>query len=172
MLCLKKPMSGSRLLLLLLVLALLIPMLAACQPRQTASDKVSHEPLSEETIKEIRTAWEADPPIGTRDFHYAFDYASPENYYGTYGDCIALFYGYDPNADAESFPCLKVADSYFCYNAEFKIVVYREGEFAHLPQAYQDGWLTEEQVEFMAEHHRSVNYACVDHGYYMEEKNE
>lgn len=152
----QKSMLFRKLILLLLALGLLASMLAGCQTES------SYEPLTEEKIKEIRTAWETatNPPFGSRDYHYRLDFTSPDHYYGTHGDCIALFYG-SRDADAEMLYDILVADS--CFHSSLNapmLYIYRDGEFKLITVAYEDGWLTKEQVASMAEHHKTTNNYC------------
>lgn len=144
-----------KLILLLLAFVLLASMLAGCQSES------SYEPLTEEKVKEIRTAWETatNPPFGNRDYHYLLDFSSPENYYGTHGDCIALFYGFrDVDADGSTY--IPVAGQYIHSEFASKIYIYRKGEFKEIIIAYEDGWLTKEQVASIAEHHKSTSNYC------------
>ena len=154
----RKPIHIRKLILLLVIIAAITSAFAACQ----TVPESSYEPLTEDKIKEIRTAWDTavDPPLGNRDYHYLLDFASPDNYYGTHGDCIALFYGYR-DTDAEMLYDILVADSCFhsWLNAPM-LYIYREGEFKLITEAYEDGWLTKEQVESMAEHHKTTTNYC------------
>ena len=153
---LKKPILIRKLILLLSVLAVLIPMLTGCQSAPTSS----YEPLSDEKIVEIRAAWDAapEPPLGHRDYHYLIDFASPNNYYGTHGDCIVMFHEFSP-IDVGLTGCIRVADLEIRSSTPARLIVYRNGEFSYIEKAYASGWLTKEQIESIVEHHNTTyNY--------------
>lgn len=65
------------------------------------------------------------------------------SYYGTYGGSVAvMFGGWADTAIATQ----TVAGQYFWYPTLTTISVYHEGAWADLPEAYEKGWLTAEDV--------------------------
>ena len=96
--------------------------------------------------------------MGNRDYHYLFDYASPENYYGTYGDCIALYYMW-PEADVCITGTILAGDLLFHSPLPANLIIYRNGEFAEIRDAYAKGWLTYEQIVSMQEYHKTTSNA-------------
>lgn len=148
-------LNPKKLILLLLTFALLIPLLAGCQSKPTSS----YEPLSDKKIEEIRTAWETalEPPLGNRDYHYLIDFASPDNYYGTHGDCVALYYQLTSDLFGPEPSAFEVAGHVFYNRNNPRLYIYRNGEFKSIAQAYEDGWLTEEQIASIAAHHNTTS---------------
>ena len=148
----------------LILLAMTISLFTGCQTEQTPqepSGESSYEPLSEEKIQEIRAAWEAaaEPPLGHRDYHYLIDFASPDNYYGTHGDCIALYYLRTSELLGPEPHSFEVAGHIFYNRDNSRLYIYRNGEFKSIVHAYEDGWLTEAQVASIAAHHNTTyNY--------------
>ena len=143
----KKPIYTCRLILLLLVIAVMTSVFAACQPMPDSS----YEPLSEEKITEIKTAWE-ESPINTSKGHPCWwDLTSEKQYYGTHGDCVAIF----AEAMTTATKVLDVAGVKIWNGNRFHIYIYRNGEFAELEDAYEKGWIEKKHVESIAEHHKN-----------------
>ncbi len=73
-------------------------------------------------------------------------------YYGTYGDCIAVF--------ESTWLCVlsgkQVADSEFSHSSSFVIWIYHDGEFCTIEEAWEQDLLTKEQVALMAEYHKKA----------------
>ena len=142
--------------LFLLAGLLLIPILAACQSQQTADPTLSHEPLSEEKIKEIKSAWMTNPfDNWTEDQFYRWDLTSGDCYYGTVGDCIIIF---DTLKDSviQITGNIQIAGISLTSPLPAVIFVFRHGEFAYITTAYENGWLTKEQIMSIAEYHSTI----------------
>lgn len=73
-------------------------------------------------------------------------------YYGIYGECVAVF--------EHTMLCWvetkHIADSEFTHSSSFVIWIYHDGEFCTIEEAWEQGLLTKEQVEQMAEYHRKT----------------
>lgn len=73
-------------------------------------------------------------------------------YYGTYGDCIAVF--------ESTMLCVvsgkQIADSSFSHSSSFVIWIYHDGEFCTIEKAWEQGLLNAKQVELMAEYHQKA----------------
>ena len=147
MLHLKKPILIRKLILLLSVLTLLIPMLAGCQSAQTPSHESSYEPLSAEKIKEINAAWETSPIKGYEGSRVWWDLTSDMNYYGTHGECVViqsiLLYGGDTGfgESTEEIAGIKTTSKHLYY-----FIVYHNGEFVWLREAYEQEWMTKDNL--------------------------
>ena len=73
-------------------------------------------------------------------------------YYGTYGDCIAVF--------ESTMLCWvetkTIADSAFTHSSSFVIWIYHAGELHTIEAAWEQGLLTKKQVALMAEYHENA----------------
>ena len=74
-------------------------------------------------------------------------------YYGTHKDCVAFLYR------KFSWPSVshrfEVAGYEFAYAHYFEIIVYRDGEYIDLSEAYQRGWLSQQQIKSIAHYHQT-----------------
>ena len=145
-----------KLILLSLALVVLFPVLSGCQSSTPPSQESSYAPLSDEKITEIKKAWEANPLDNcSKDRHYLWDLRSEEYYYGTHGDCIVIF-DMAKDYDLCASGTLRIADVRLNSQYRALVVVYRNGEFMHIIDAYNNGWLTIEQIHSIAEYHGSI----------------
>jgi len=131
---------------LLLVIAVGISALTACQPMPDSS----YEPLSAEKIAEIKAAWEISPINASKGRPCLWDLTSQKRYYGTHGDCVAIF----SEGLTTAIEILDVAGVKIWNGNRFHIYIYRDGEFAELADAYEKGWIEKKHVESIAEHHK------------------
>lgn len=77
------------------------------------------------------------------------------HYYGTHGDCVAFYCACEVGKTIAFWPCkFEVAGSRFAYPQSFEIIVYRDGEFIYLSEAYHRGWLNRWQIASIAQYHR------------------
>lgn len=80
-------------------------------------------------------------------------------YYGIYGECVAVF--------QPTMLCWvetkHIADSEFTYSSSFVIWIYYDGEFCTIEDAWEQGLLSAEQVELMAEYHRKAYSYFLDY---------
>lgn len=77
---------------------------------------------------------------------------SGSRYYGTYGDCVAVFEA----TMLTAITTKRVAESEFTYSSSFVLDIYYAGEFYTIEEAYDMDLLTKEQVELIAEYHRKA----------------
>ena len=75
-------------------------------------------------------------------------------YYGTHGDCVA--FSYIGSVYAHIDMTKEIAGSTFYLTKPFSIVVYRNGEFVNIQEAYDRGWLNRWQIQSMAEYHKQI----------------
>lgn len=73
-------------------------------------------------------------------------------YYGIYGECVAVF---EPTMLCW-VETKHIADSEFTHSSSFVIWIYHDGGFCNIQDAYEQGLLTGEQVELMAEYHKKA----------------
>ena len=76
-------------------------------------------------------------------------------YYGTHGDCVAFRYIGSFHAHVDMTK--EIAGSTFYLGKPFSIVVYRNGEFIGIQEAYDRGWLNRWQIQSMAEYHKQIS---------------
>ena len=79
-------------------------------------------------------------------------------YYGTHGDCVCFsFNGFTGDKfvlHTKPVYTYHVAGSNFSSPRYFTIIVYHNGEFLELPEAYKRHWLDRWQIESLAQYHR------------------
>lgn len=107
----------------------------------------SYEAMPRELRKAILADWPADRFDGHRWGSDAI------LYYGTHKGCVAFLYR------EVTWPYVnhrvEVAGYEFRYSHYFEIIVFRDGEYIDLSEAYQRGWLNKWQIESMARYHES-----------------
>lgn len=125
----------------------------------TAPNVLWDEPLSEadkELLKKEIYAYEVStkPEWSTEVW---WPIASPwaEPYYGTINNCTVV------RAEMHSVLAVwlgwgryEVADHIFYWHKPFRLYVYRDGEVCLLDEAYEKGWLTQEQIDKIYEKHQ------------------
>lgn len=109
---------------------------------------------------ELRMALIADWPAEQFGGHL-WGHESTE-YYGTHKDCVAFFYQQDYSYPYQHHS-IEVAGSYFSYENDAQIYVYRDGEFLKLDEAYEQGWLNKRQIRSIAQYH--IDSQCNEIGY-------
>lgn len=77
-------------------------------------------------------------------------------YYGTHGDCVVFFCSGRQNLIVSDMPVVwEIAGSRFGYPKGFWIIVYHDGKFAELTDAYYKyHWLNRWQIKSIAQYHR------------------
>ncbi|MBE6916763.1 MAG: hypothetical protein E7470_02490 [Ruminococcaceae bacterium] len=130
-----------------LILVLVI-VFAGCNTKH--SNESSFEPLTSEQIQEIREDWRT-LGLGTLSLSAL---TSDKVYYGTHGDCVAIFY--EPDDFILMKKTLEVAGVTIEIATECEIYIYRNGAFLKLEDAYREEWLSKENVEAIAQHHMDV----------------
>lgn len=134
-----------RVLVILLLVALLCT-ITACQ-----SEKKT---LSADEQQEISDAWLAQKGI-------ALDWSAKDicgvmnvRFYGEYNGYAVIF--------AESWECIcgamhkqKVADFVFSDSQPFELAVYKNGTLSSLQEAYDNGWLTSDDISCIYEQHNA-----------------
>lgn len=74
-------------------------------------------------------------------------------YYGTHGDCVAFIYV--DNTYPWEHHKIEVAGYSFLHGSYFEIVVYHDGEYVQLEEAYQRGWLKKRHIRSIAYYHEN-----------------
>ena len=92
----------------------------------------------------------------SRDEHYRWDLTSADCYYGTHGDCIVIFETFETIFQEGGNVPVPALNIRFISPDYARIFVYRNGEFIYIWQAYENGWLTKEQIMSIAEHHTTI----------------
>lgn len=91
-------------------------------------------PLTLEKKRELEAAYpQNDPHV----------YLGLESYYGTYGRCVAVMRS---GMAGEAITEQTIAGQYFWYPSTNTISIFRDGQWYSLPHAYDNGWLTAEDV--------------------------
>lgn len=91
---------------------------------------------------------------------YGWSMSKVENYtsyYGIYGDCVVVFCNHLHTASDVTHVAMIVGNYVFQYGQNFEIYVYRSGELVALKHAYQEGWLTDEQLSDIWLYHTKTN---------------
>ena len=143
-----------------LTLFLLITLFGGCQSNPVQEPKSSFEPLNPPQIAQIDEAWQKSD-MGK---YPCPDLSSEDVYYGTHGDCVAIFYPGQLTAERT----LEVAGVEITYGYFFNIYVYHSGTLCKLEEAYQNGLLTKENIEFIAKHHNDVHLILSDNPMFEE----
>ncbi len=109
---------------------------------------VKLKPLPEDTKQEIDQAFQER--YGYKPWWYTG--GKGIRYYGIYGDCIVLF---DNDIDnlLEWSETEFIADRRFFDFGAFRLLVYRDGQFCELKDAYEIGILTQENIADIAAYH-------------------
>ena len=109
----------------------------------------SYDAIPRELRKEMLANWPAER------FGKRFLDGSSTIYYGTHGDCVAFYSAGEVGMSVAYGECeFEVAGSKFWYSQTFFIMVYHDGEFVHLREAYQRGWLNRWQIASIAQYHQ------------------
>lgn len=112
----------------------------------------SYDAIPRELYSEMMKHWPSEK-FGERFFGN-----SNIHYYGTHGDCVVFSYdyilgmsiGFNSSAPYE----YEVAGSTFYIDgAGSGIMVYHDGEFEHIYEAYQRRWLNRWQIKSIAQYH-------------------
>lgn len=113
--------------------------------RQMNNPDSSYDAIPQELYEEMMKYW---PEQGYGDAFY-------ENkdvlYYGTHGNCIAFCFLGVQSVSRDTY--LTVGGSHFYLNRPFMLIVYHDGEFLQIDQAYSKGWIDSAQLLSMAKHH-------------------
>ena len=73
-----------------------------------------------------------------------------DSYHGTYNGCIALFIREKGQVFADIQIEETIAGYPFKYGSSYIMSVYKDGEFADVADAYEQGWLTKEDIKAIA----------------------
>lgn len=114
------------------------------------------EPPSEAVVKEINSALQEKFSITREPKWFNGDKGKCVRYYGTYGDCVVIFTSdYDPMFDEERI--IGAGGYVFYHGRQFSIEVFHNGELIFLPDAYENGLLSEEQLAEIAVYHANFH---------------
>ena len=72
-------------------------------------------------------------------------------YYGTHGDCVAFIFV--DNTWPHKHHKIEAAGYSFSHSSYFEIIVYHDGEYVQLEEAYQRGWLKKRHIRSIAFYH-------------------
>lgn len=122
------------------------------EAEETEEAWVKPEPLPEDIKQEIDQAFQEK--YGYKPWWYTG--GKGVRYYGTYGDCIVLF---DNDIDniLDWSETEFIADRVFFDFGAFRLLVYRNGQFSGLKDAYENGLLSEEQIAEIAVYHANFH---------------
>ena len=120
--------------------------------------------LSERWKKEIKTAWTATYLkndvfvwFGEGKYDEDIERFHSARHYGTYNGYAVVFI---PPFPPQSFPGLlgpkTIAGYAFDFGCPFQLVVYRNGRFTDLKDAYEAGKLTKEDIAEIYEYHKNT----------------
>lgn len=102
---------------------------------------------TDELVAEISAAYEQKTghtwKYRYEEYHHGDDPVQAiTNYYGTYGDCAVLY----DEGDIIDVRDIMVGEYRFQAGSPLFIDVYRNGEIGTLQEAYDNGWITNEQL--------------------------
>lgn len=134
----------TRTISILLLIAMLCT-LAACQSAGTLSEGMQQE-ISDAWLKEKgeELDWSAKYLAG----------GEKVKYYGEYSGFVAFFVGYD-ECTCGAMHDVFVADYGFEHYQPFELAVYKDGALNSLQEAYDNGWLTKDQIGQIYEVHEN-----------------
>ena len=171
-------LTTKNLILLLLLFSLVL--LSACAqkpseletPETTAPPETSAEPVPETNLDDLQFVLEMPSKELQERFvneykafmaqQYGDAYQNPsfvieiEYWYGSFGD-IHFLYINDGNLDYTFLPVTDyVADSVFGYSHAHRIMVWVNGQFLHIKDAYEQNLITKNMVETIANIHNGA----------------
>lgn len=139
----------KRLLILTVLLTILLTIFAGCQtlrdPNMIYEDILSEE-LKQDIYHELLMQQDV---LVNLDY---IDHYSGGAYYGTINDCV-IIREIQYNWFGTTIGRFEVAGYTFEYGDTFYLYVYRDGEVCQLKEAYENGWLTKEQIEVIHAKH-------------------
>ena len=141
----------KRLSSIVIILVLLLTIFAGCQ---SSDDLLRKESLSKETQDVVDTAIIRD--CGGREISWDF----PGYYYGTINNCI-IVNDINPESMHLTVACkISVGDYAFEWGFPIKLYAFKDGEACTLGEAYSRGWLNDEHIQQIYEHHEDfrTNY--------------
>lgn len=109
----------------------------------------SYDAIPRELREEMMTYWPEE------EYGAGFFGNTEIRYYGTHGDCVAFRHIGTFHAHVDR--TMVIAGSTFYLGEPFSIVVYRNGEFVDIQEAYDRGWLNRWQIRSMAEYHKQIS---------------
>lgn len=170
----------KKILILLILSAMLLTSFVACKKEDTPDVKppVSEDsgkdteniddtvnipkldPPSDEIIEEIKTSWyeqhgETVEWVPERNLFQGIGF-----YYGTYKGCVIIFCNGVLNWEVT----VEIGKESFWNGCDFKIYTYKNGRFDLLEQVYEEGYLTDEDISAIADHHRSIQKSMYPEG--------
>ena len=117
--------------------------------------------LSERWKKEIKTAWNAAYSknadfrwFGEGNIEENIEYYHSARHYGTYNGYVVVFI--PPFIGGATHGQEEVAGYVFNYGWAFHLLVYRNGRFTDLKEAYKAGKLTKEDIGEIYEYHKKT----------------
>lgn len=142
--------------LIIALLALVLSLFAGCQaPRDP--NVLYDDPPSNMLKIEISTAY-------TEKYGSEFDWDCAKPDIGTINGCtVIVVRGW--SADMPMYRLI-IADHEFWYSGPLSLFAYRNGEICHLQEAYENGWLTKEQIGLL---HAKYEKIQENWGVYYEE---
>ncbi len=156
-------MKKRKIIALLLLTAVVGGLLVACK-KEVPPDAAPGTELSERWKKEIKTAWTATYLkndifvwFGEGKYDEDIERFHSARHYGTYNGYVVVFI---PPFPPESFPGPlgpeTIAGYAFNFGCPFQLVVYRNGRFTDLKEAYEAGKLTKENIAEIYEYHKNT----------------
>lgn len=154
----------SKVLPIAIVFTIILAIFAGCQEAYDPNT-LYNDPLSEEVKTKIKN-W----AVIEYDWVIHWDYENPyygNTYYGTINNCIILR-NVGNLLDIDGIPLghFEIAGYVFDWKNPFLFYAFRDGEICKLTEAYEKGWLTQEQIGKIHARH-TAHYAK-----YLDEREE
>ncbi len=100
---------------------------------------------------------ESDYYAYNKKSNYNADFYNVERYYGEYNGSVAIMFRV-PIAGMVVRRDVKVAESVFRYSTPIDIIIWKNGKFFSLEEAYNQGVLTKKEIASIAEIHKESKY--------------
>ena len=118
------------------------------------------DPPSDEIIEEIKTSWyeqhgETVEWVPERNLFQGIG-----SYYGIYKGYVIIFC----NGVLDWEVTVEIGKESFWNGCDFEIYAYKNRSFDSLEQVYEEGYLTDEDISAIADHHRSIQKSMYPEG--------
>lgn len=142
----------NKIVAVILLLLICITAFSSCAPKtpgagnETSLDKLLKQ-IESDYLSELKKSGGYDPNV---DGVYRV-----KNYYGTYNDCVPVMFSMPETGAMKE---VYIAGVVFHYTGSNTIIVWRDGEFFSLNEAYELELLTKDHIKAIASVHNSGKY--------------
>lgn len=90
-------------------------------------------------------------PMGNKNFDLTLDNILIDSVWGIYNGCTVLYIRSDEVDFSTAIETLTVNGYSFSFSDSYVVSVYKDGDFARLDKAYDNGWITSDDLKAMSE---------------------